>query len=163
MGESCLKMHTVSCSYFLFRLEKLEREGKIMTISSYLCIILVAMSMQSLINFLTNLIMITCRDVHVVLELRCESLARGVNWGDMAEGVSVKTVGVEQPWNWAEKSSKNDRRGPTLYKAWWGKCGSLEGVQRRDAGRVHDPREADSSSPGSPQPSCQVTCAHTAT
>ena len=43
--------------------------------------------------------MITCRDIHAVLELRCESLARGINWGDMAEGVSVKTVGVEQPWN----------------------------------------------------------------
>lgn len=28
MGESCLKMHTVSYSYFLFRLEKLEREGR---------------------------------------------------------------------------------------------------------------------------------------
>ena len=70
-----------------------------MTISSYLCFILVAMSMQSLINFLTNPIMITCRDIHAVLELRCESLVRGINWGDMAEGVSVKTVGVEQPWN----------------------------------------------------------------
>lgn len=38
--------------------------------------------------------------------------------------------------------------------------GAEKEFQRRDARRVHDPGEADSSSLGSPQPPCQVTCAH---
>lgn len=49
----------------------------------------------------------------------------------MAEGVTVKTVGVEQPWNRGEKSSKNDRRGPTLDEGWRGKRGSREGVPEK--------------------------------
>lgn len=66
--------------------------------------------------------------------------------------------GSEQPWNRGEKSSKNDRRG--TYPVW--RLARKAWEPRRSPRGVHDPREADSSSLGSPQPSCQVTCAHAA-
>lgn len=131
-----------------------------MTVSLYLCIILVAMSTQSLINFLTNPIMTACRDIWAVLELRCESLARGVNWGDMAEGV---TVGVEQPWNWGENSSKNDRQGPTLYKGWQGKHGSPEGVPEKGHQKSPWPQGSRLVLPGVPPailPGHMCSCSH---
>ena len=80
----------------------------------------------------------------------------------MAEGVTVKTVELNSLGT-KEKSPLRMTGGDLpCMKAGGKSMGAEKEFQRRDARGVHDPREADSSSLGSPQPSCQVTGAHAA-
>lgn len=85
--------------------------------SSDLCVIfLFADSMQCLFNLLTNPVIIHMHVLRVHTHVCAGLELRFVNLGAIALWVTGKSVGVREPWERGEKSSKHGRLGPTMFK-----------------------------------------------